>query len=307
MRKLIRKLFKPSWGLPPDPQTTYCPSPESDDSLRKNWLQAIGHRLSAISGFTEIHVVLLKLQFIDYNLSINSLYKQVCKIKLLKLKKTKVGWVKRRDRMLAEKVVHGINIEKAKLKLEICLNIDDVSAIRAELEEFYREVADKNIQSLEETKKIALECNNQLKILLDEMKKLTESEEISLERIARLNNILNTQSKIINEYWDYLPYKVKDIFKDLYTNISGEKIHTKKNKEVQYNFLNYIKLKIQNEYLKLTKSQDVFNEFSLSYNRFIKAFKDAENEDIQDELDWKEVTEIRKKIYNGGAINWDDI
>lgn len=32
------------------PQTTYCPSPESDKSLRKNWLQAIGHRLSAISG-----------------------------------------------------------------------------------------------------------------------------------------------------------------------------------------------------------------------------------------------------------------
>ncbi len=50
MQKLIRKLLKPSWGLPPDPQTTYCPSPESDESLRKNWWQAIGHRLSAISG-----------------------------------------------------------------------------------------------------------------------------------------------------------------------------------------------------------------------------------------------------------------
>lgn len=50
MRKLIGKLFKPSWGLPPDPRTTYCPSPESDESLRKNLWQAIGHRLSAISG-----------------------------------------------------------------------------------------------------------------------------------------------------------------------------------------------------------------------------------------------------------------
>ena len=50
MRKLIRKLLKYSWGLPPDPHTTYCPSPESDGSLRKNWWQAIGHRLSAISG-----------------------------------------------------------------------------------------------------------------------------------------------------------------------------------------------------------------------------------------------------------------
>ena len=50
MRKLIRKLLKHSWGLPPDPHTTYCPSPESDGSLRKNWWQAISHRLSAISG-----------------------------------------------------------------------------------------------------------------------------------------------------------------------------------------------------------------------------------------------------------------
>ena len=50
MRKLIRKLLKHSWGLPPDPHTTYCPSPESDGSLRKNWWQAIVHRLSAISG-----------------------------------------------------------------------------------------------------------------------------------------------------------------------------------------------------------------------------------------------------------------
>ena len=49
-RKIIHKFHSYSWGLPPDPQTTYCPSPELDESLRKNWWQAIGHRLSAISG-----------------------------------------------------------------------------------------------------------------------------------------------------------------------------------------------------------------------------------------------------------------
>ena len=54
MRKLISWFQNYSWGLPPDPQTTYCPSPESNDSLRKSWWQAIGHRLSAISGLKRL-------------------------------------------------------------------------------------------------------------------------------------------------------------------------------------------------------------------------------------------------------------
>ena len=69
MRKLIRNLLKPFWGIPPDPQTTYCPSPESDESLRKNWWQAIGHRLSAISGLilsnTDLQTNKYQMQALD--------------------------------------------------------------------------------------------------------------------------------------------------------------------------------------------------------------------------------------------------
>ena len=50
LKELITSLHERGCPSQDSPQTTYCPSPESDESLRKNLWQAIGHRLSAISG-----------------------------------------------------------------------------------------------------------------------------------------------------------------------------------------------------------------------------------------------------------------
>ena len=52
LKDLITLLRERGYPSQDSPQTTYCPSPESDESLRRNWRQAIGHRLSAISGLS---------------------------------------------------------------------------------------------------------------------------------------------------------------------------------------------------------------------------------------------------------------
>ena len=51
LKELITSLRERGYPSQDSPQNTYCPSPESDESLHKNWWQAIGHRLSAISGY----------------------------------------------------------------------------------------------------------------------------------------------------------------------------------------------------------------------------------------------------------------
>ena len=160
MRKLIRKLLKLSWGLPPDPHTTYCPSPESDESLRKNWLQAIGHRLSAISGF---YLIIDKgyFTFIRTSVIIRYIGNRFKLQKMLFLSD---------DKSKSEIIKIGEEtILKRKYFLENCLLINDFQAKNREIVRFTEKLA-KNSKNLILKEDIKLLCEGSKNLI-----NLTES------------------------------------------------------------------------------------------------------------------------------------
>ena len=333
MRKLIRKILKHSWGLPPDPHTTYCPSPESDGSLRKNWWQAIGHRLSAISGYlivvllhigfkdkkrTSIYTIYsyLNLYFLNWKraeilikfheevqtnqlIEYNQLTREELKIPLNGYKGENVAsW----EMVSSEKV--AFKIDDIKEKLESCIKKDNKCA---ELDEFYIEVADKNLKTIEEVKCIVKDIFSELQIVIQKMPNIKDKK-ISIDSNLKAIEILKLISNISINYWEYTPNQIKSVFIELYKKTKkqedkDEKLSIDKAKK------NFTKIIIFFELLIffMKKRRNLLLEMDSAVKEFQKAIETGMEKDIENEIDWELSCEALENIEITGTLKWDEI
>jgi hypothetical protein len=204
------------------------------------------------------------------------------------------------------------DVEKVKKRLERCLNLDDRDILCTELEDFYKRLADKKLVSLEEINVVAKEFQVHLKRLLTQMKKLAERDKIDVESMQMLSSILNDQSFIIDEYWDYIPNSMREVFIHLcpVTKVKGDEntFHVvTEDSDKKVSFLTFFKLYVQVKIHKIVKSEDIMEKLVTSLKRYAVSLKQAQDKDLEDELDYEEACEIKKNLKNEGTINWDEV
>ncbi len=213
--------------------------------------------------------------------------------------------------LLRERLIH--DIEKVRKDFEKCLNLSQEDIFCLELEDFYKRLADKKIQSLEETKNKGLELKKSLELLLVKMNRLGKNVNFNIESLFLLTSIINSQSEIIDQYWDYIPPSVRLVFTNLleyFTNKNSS--YTPRNEKTKkrsknINLLGVIKLYAQIKFYKLFRSQDAIQEFELSLDRYVNSLKDAQARDIEDETDYQYALEMKKKSENEGTIDWKEL
>lgn len=268
----------------------------------KRILQYTIGRLTQIYEF----IFICKNYFLDYNLSINLLIPYTEFLERLN-KEVETGESK--EMMLRERLIS--DIEKIKADLEKCFNTNQEDLYCLELQDFYEKLSNRKMQSLEETNSVIFEFHKKLKTLLIKIDRLSEKDKYGIQSIFLLTDIINYQSELIDDYWDYIHPSARFIFTDLHDLYNAVKTGCKsQNKRETRNSVDTIllvKLYIQLKLHRIFNSQDPLAELNKSLGKYVKSLKKAREQDEENLDDYKCALEMKKKIENEGTIDWSEL